>query len=103
VPKGAYFISDNKFYQCTAAAGIAMKGTRAYIVVENTSGASSAKAFTISIDGEPTSVDKIADGENLLPNDVYSIDGRMVRKNATTMEGLPKGLYIRGGKKVVVK
>jgi len=36
-------------------------------------------------------------------NDIYTIDGRLVRKQATTTDGLPAGIYIMGGKKVVVK
>ncbi len=35
--------------------------------------------------------------------DVYSMDGRLVRKNAASLEGLPKGLYIMNGKKMIVK
>lgn len=35
--------------------------------------------------------------------DIYSLDGRLVRKNATSTEDLPKGLYIMSGKKMVVK
>lgn len=34
---------------------------------------------------------------------IYGMDGRLVRSNATTTEGLPKGMYIMNGKKVVVK
>ena len=34
---------------------------------------------------------------------VYTVDGRLVRKNAKSLTGLPKGLYIVAGKKVVVK
>lgn len=33
--------------------------------------------------------------------DVYSLDGRLVRKNTTSLDGLPSGIYIVGGKKVV--
>lgn len=36
-------------------------------------------------------------------SDIYSLDGRLVRKNAASLEGLPKGLYIMNGKKMVVK
>ena len=36
------------------------------------------------------------------PVDVYSLDGRLVRKQTTTLDGL-KGIYIVGGKKVVLK
>lgn len=35
--------------------------------------------------------------------DVYSIDGRLVKKNATGVEGLGKGIYIYKNKKIVVK
>ena len=36
---------------------------------------------------------------------IYSIDGRLVKKNATREDfyGLPKGVYIQGGKKMVVR
>lgn len=36
-------------------------------------------------------------------NKVYSIDGRLVRKGATSLEGLAKGVYIVNGKKMMVK
>lgn len=36
-------------------------------------------------------------------NNVYTIDGRLVRKNATSLEGLASGLYIFNGQKYVVK
>ena len=34
---------------------------------------------------------------------VYSTTGALVRRNATTLNGLPKGVYIVGGKKIVIK
>jgi len=34
---------------------------------------------------------------------VYSLDGRLVRANANSVEGLAKGIYILNGKKIVVK
>ena len=34
---------------------------------------------------------------------VYGIDGRLVRRDATSLEGLPEGMYIQNGKKYVVK
>lgn len=37
------------------------------------------------------------------PADIYSINGVLVRKNATSLEGVEKGLYIINHKKVVVK
>lgn len=35
--------------------------------------------------------------------DVYSLDGSVVRRNATDLNGLDKGIYIANGKKVLVK
>lgn len=44
-----------------------------------------------------------ADVANNKPMDVYTPSGIRVRTKATTLNGLPKGLYIVNGKKVVVK
>ena len=38
-----------------------------------------------------------------MPANVYSINGSLIRANATTLVGLPSGIYIWGGKKVLVK
>lgn len=36
-------------------------------------------------------------------NNVYSINGQLVRRNAETLDNLPKGIYIVNGKKHIVK
>lgn len=38
-----------------------------------------------------------------MTGDIYSISGTKVRSNATSLSGLPKGIYIMNGKKYVVK
>lgn len=51
-----------------------------------------------------TAIDVVgADGGRVMPADIYSVDGRLVRKAALGTDGLPKGIYITGGKKFVVK
>ena len=35
--------------------------------------------------------------------DIYNLQGQKVRSRATSFEGLPKGVYIINGEKVVVK
>ena len=35
------------------------------------------------------------------PADVYSTDGRLVRKSAVSLDGLPKGVYVINGRKVI--
>lgn len=37
------------------------------------------------------------------PGNIYTISGVMVRSNATSFDGLEKGVYIKNGKKIVVK
>jgi hypothetical protein len=37
------------------------------------------------------------------PVNVYNVQGRLVRSKATTLEGLPSGVYIVNGQKVVLK
>ena len=52
----------------------------------------------LAVDG----IDAItADGR--AQGDVYDLKGRKVRSAGTTMEGLPKGLYVIGGQKVIIK
>ncbi len=53
----------------------------------------------------PDAIDKVAGSEANFAN-VYSIDGRVVRRNAnigTALNGLHKGIYIMNGKKYLVK
>ena len=37
------------------------------------------------------------------PVDIYTVTGRLVRSQATTLKGLPRGLYIVNGRKVVIR
>ena len=49
----------------------------------------------------PTGIDNVVmDGK---PIDVYTIDGKLVRRQTTTLRGLRKGVYVVGNKKVVVE
>ena len=48
----------------------------------------------------PSGIREIISGGSF---DVYTTDGRMVKKGATTLKGLAKGVYIVNGWKVMVK
>ena len=50
--------------------------------------------------GDATSIDGIMAGQLL---DVYTLTGSKVRHAATSLDGLPKGIYIIKAKKVIVK
>ncbi len=41
--------------------------------------------------------------ESTLNGDIYDLSGRLVKKNATSIDGLQKGIYLINGKKFVVK
>ena len=56
--------------------------------------------FIYSLEGETTSINAIMTGHSV---DIYTLTGSKIRSAATTLEGLPKGIYIIKGKKVIVK
>ncbi len=64
---------------------------------------------TIQVCESKEAMDEVVAGVNGVKADaktsanVYTVNGQLVRKNASTLVGLPKGIYIQGGKKIVVK
>lgn len=54
------------------------------------------------VNGDATAIDGI-EAEQQHSANIYNLNGQLVRQGATSTEGLPSGLYIVGGKKVVVK
>lgn len=55
-----------------------------------------------TVNGDVTAIDGI-EAEQQHSGNIYNLNGQLVRQGATSTEGLPSGLYIVGGKKVVVK
>lgn len=41
--------------------------------------------------------------QRAIKGDVYTVDGRLVRRNAQDLNGLDRGIYVVGGRKVVIK
>ena len=54
------------------------------------------------VNGNTTAIDGIEAAQQHNAN-IYNLNGQLVRQGATSTEGLPSGLYIVGGKKLVVK
>ena len=82
------------------------KGFRGWLQPAN---GQSAKGFEYEIEGvvdqvngDATAIDGI-EAEQQHSGNIYNLNGQLVRQGATSTEGLPSGLYIVGGKKVVVK
>lgn len=71
---------------------------RAYFTV----GSSEASKVKFVFDDNETGINDI-NADTKKAADIYSVDGRLVKKNATSLEGLDSGIYIMNGKKYVVK
>ena len=100
--KGDYFIDANRNLFYSANGTETMKAFRAIFV---STAAAPAKAMFFSIRGNSGETTGIEDVKTLAGKtfDVYSIDGMLVRKNATNLNGLAKGVYVVNGKKYIAK
>ncbi len=74
-----------------------LNGFRAYFHAHGDAGSTISTVF----DGV-TTVNHFAAAKEETGN-VYNVAGQLVRRNATSLEGLPQGIYLVGGKAVVVK
>lgn len=98
---GAYAWSGGDMYHLKKANAI--KGFRGWLVVHTETGNNSIK-FNIG-DGSVTSIDEVIanDRAEKTSDAVYTVDGVKIRDNASSLEGLPAGLYIFKGKTHLVK
>lgn len=96
---GAYAWSGGDMYHLKKANAI--KGFRGWLV--DHTGNNSIK-FNIG-DGSVTSIDEVIanDRAEKTSDAVYTVDGVKIRDNASSLEGLPAGLYIFKGKTHLVK
>ncbi len=80
-------------------------GTVGVNQTENIDGISGDNYFTYDGAGSytkegSTSIDSVPTVE-FQTNNIYTIDGRRIRQNATSLQDLKPGVYIVGGKKIV--
>lgn len=96
---GAYAWSGGDMYHLKKANAI--KGFRGWLV--DHTGNNSIK-FNIG-DGSVTSIDEVIENDRAekTSDAVYTVDGVKIRDNASSLEGLPAGLYIFKGKTHLVK
>ena len=101
--EGDLFIAKDMFWSVGTQNTVRMQAFRAYIDAPE-AGPAQVNALRILI-GDATSIRQtLSDGT--LPVDVYSLQGVQLRQNverSEALEGLPAGIYIVGGKKVVKK
>ena len=77
------------------------KGQNAIRSWRRAGGESGLRIYGISVENTGgTSIVGVVDARHE-SMDVYSLNGRLVRKSATSLDGLPKGAYIVNGRKVI--
>ena len=107
IPEGGWYIkADNNFYKSNGSASLSP--TRGYFIPYDPQSGDvilHAKLMGFDIDDEPTGIMAIEeDGTmHVTSGNIYTLDGRLVRQNAKTLEGLPRGTYIVDGKKYMIK
>jgi hypothetical protein len=100
VPKGCYFFSNGTLYM--SAGTTTMKAFKGYFKTEG----DGVGYINVDVDesGQQTYVDdQLVSIDEQTLGDVFALDGSVVRRDATTMEGLPKGIYVVRGMKIVVQ
>ena len=107
-PKGSYAMSGGKMYELSRDTPI--RGFRGWLTLTHSifdDPASQAKGAFIAIDGildgeRPTNID-LQSVVPVNPNAVTTVYDLSGRKVGTSVNNLPKGIYIIGGKKLFVK
>ena len=114
VPEGSYLVVSSGIQRYEK---VEMPGYRSYLCPIYKSGESQYEVKRIAATnlGEMTYIwdeanpiesifaDDVPENEFAAPSNVYSVSGQLVRQNSTSLDGLPKGIYIVNGKKYFVK
>ena len=83
-----------------------LQATRAYFQIDSSvADPASVKLMSFTVDDIETGIMAIEpDGQmTVTSGNIYDLNGRMVRANAKTLEGLKPGIYVVDGRKVIVK
>ena len=96
IPKGSYAVSKNKLYHLSKA--MTTKGFRAYFISTMRDG-SNANVNISFDDYETTGISEVK-SDTATRFDVYNTSGQKIKSGATSIDNLPKGVYIVNGKKI---
>lgn len=96
VPTGAFFISNNTWYEAAEAQPVNIKAFRAYIELSEEATARGINGIFSDLEGDVTGINSVNATEKKFDGTVYDLSGRKVAQPA-------RGLYIVNGKKVVIK
>lgn len=106
--KGCYFFSNGKmYYSATRARGL--RGFSVWFAPTTASDGNPAKPANVFLDGvsldKTTGISPIIYGEeesriDRFAHGIYSLNGQLI-SNSNSLDGLPSGIYILNGKKVI--
>lgn len=99
--EGLYGVAEKagEQYIMRGGKGSTLGSTGAYFTVSG----SEVNTLRIRLEGTGTGISDVEAGKGGQTFDIYSLNGIKVRSQATTTDGLPKGIYLINGKKHVVK
>lgn len=106
VPANSYALGskDGKWYFTQNP--LPIKGFRCWIATGSQAYAKTIRFFIDGVEEDMvTSIDNVVveNSNNEVMGTVYNLNGQVVRTGATSLEGLPKGIYIVNNKKYIVK
>ena len=95
IAAGNYVLSNGSVVK--SLGGSTLNGMRAFFAKKG----AEAKSLSMDIEGETTGI-QFVNGEVETVGDIYTVGGQLVRRNST-VKGLPEGIYMINGNKVVVR
>ena len=99
--EGLYGVAEKagEQYIMRGGTGSTLGSTGAYFTVSGPE----VNTLRIRLEGTGTGISDVEAGKGGQTFDIYSLNGIKVRSQATTTDGLPKGIYLINGKKHIVK
>lgn len=91
--------TDNKLYYPSSEAAGTIKGFRAYFTIARPSDIQEVKGISIIIEDDATGIISIENDPFQENGNVYTIDGR----NMGNAKNLTRGIYVKNGRKFIVK
>ncbi len=98
--KNYYFANGSRRFNAISEKGTSIDKNDAYLRVP-TQAAGSRETITLKFD-DTSAIGEVSSLEGE-PFDVYTVSGQVVKRGVTSLKGLPAGIYIAGGRKVVVR
>ena len=98
--KNYYFANGSRRFNAISEKGTSIDKNDAYLQIP-AQAAGSRQTITLKFD-DTSGIGEVSSAEGE-PFDVYSLSGLLVKRGATTLKGLPAGIYVVNGRKMVVR